>query len=143
MSDPIIQEISPGIAQANAEGGMLAYQNTEVWNSNNLGGIVNVAHDVDQKYPLVPSLRLMIHDDLFIPAEWFDTAINFQKDLSGINKKTLVHCRMAVNRSSAVICAMMMAWGASFDEAWAKLPRKPYSAITIESLRAWAQSRGR
>lgn len=143
MGTALIEEISPGIWQGNAEGGLLVYRSPKIRDERRIGGIVNVAKNVDQPYPDIPSLRLMMEDEVPIPLEWFDQAVDFQKALSAKNKCTLVHCAGGINRSSVTIMAMMMAWGVSFDQAWAKLPRKPWGQPIIDSLRSWAMARGR
>ncbi len=143
MATPFIEEISPGIWQANAEGAMLAYQNPKMMEERRLGGIVNVAHDIEQDYPGVPSLRLHMKDWELVPLYWFDQAVEFQKRLSGENKATLVHCRAGINRSSAVIVVMMVAWGRSVPDAIEKLPRKPYTQQMYDSIWSWARARGR
>lgn len=143
MGTAFIEEISPGIWQSNAEGAMLAYRDAKVREARRIGGIVNVAWDVNQEYPGLPSLRLHLNDDLAVAHEDFDRAVAFQKKLSGENKATLVHCRMAINRSSTVIAAMMVAWGMTVDQALGRLPRKPYTQIMYDSLRSWAAARGR
>jgi protein-tyrosine phosphatase len=134
----IIEEVTPGIIQANSAGALEAYR-TRL--ERNIGGFVNVAFDIEQEYPGVAFLRLMLNDDLPVPAEWFDRTIAFQKGISATGQKTLVHCRAAVNRSTAVIAAMMVSWGMPLEEALRRLPRKPYSAVTLGSLREWAAAR--
>lgn len=143
MGTAFIEEISPGIWQSNAEGAMLAYRDAKVREARRIGGIANVAWDIDQDYPDLPSLRLRLNDDLAVPHEDFDRAVEFQKRLSAQNKATLVHCRAGVNRSSIVVAAMMVAWGAKVEEAISRLPRKPYTQIMYDSLRSWAAARGR
>ena len=140
---PILEEISPGIWQGNAEGGLLAYRDENVRKSRRIGGIVNVAYNIEQPYPGLPSLWLKMYDEVPIKPEWFDQAIDFQKRLSAEGKATLVHCAGGINRSSVTIMAMMMAWGASFEDALTRLPRKPWGQPIIESLKAWAKLRGR
>lgn len=144
MGTVLIEEISPGIWQGNAEGGLLAYRDESVRLSRRIGGIVNVAYNIDQPYDGIPNLRLKMYDEVAVPFEWFDQAVAFQKKLSAQNKATLVHCAGGINRSSVTIMAMMISWGMSFDEAYARLPRKPWGLPLIDSLRAWEKSpRGR
>jgi protein-tyrosine phosphatase len=135
---PIIEEICPGIIQANADGALVAYRERV---ARNIGGFVNVAHDIEQEYPEAESLRLRLNDDIAASPEDIDRAVAFQKRISSTNRKTLVHCRAAMNRSSMIVAAMMVAWGATVDEALARLPRKPYSAQMNDSLRRWAPIR--
>jgi protein-tyrosine phosphatase len=137
--EAIIEEVAPGILQATASGALLAYQARK---ERNIGGFVNVAEDIDQEYPGVDFLRLTLNDDRPVPPEIFDQAVQFQKKVSGRNQKTLVHCRMAVNRSSTILIAMMVAWGDTVDGAYGKLPRKPYTTAMLGSLREWARLRG-
>jgi hypothetical protein len=139
----ILDEIVHGIWQANAAGALLVYRNPSVRERTSIGGIVNVAYNIEQPYPNIPSLWFKMYDEVPIPFEWFDEAVSFQKRLSAEGKATLVHCAGGINRSSVTIMAMMMSWGASFEDAHTRLPRKPWGQPIIDSLRAWAKSRGR
>jgi protein-tyrosine phosphatase len=136
--ESIIEEVTPGIIQATAPGALEAYGKRK---ELNIGGFVNVADNIEQSYPNVASLRFRLNDDVAVPPKVFDQAIAFQKELSSRNLKTLVHCYAAVNRSSAVIIAMMVSWGDTVDGAYSKLPRKPYTPAMLGSLRAWAAVR--
>lgn len=140
--ESIIEEVTPGIIQATAPGALEAYRTRRELNLN-IGGFINVADNIEQTYPEVSSLRFRLNDDVPVPPGVFDQAISFQKGLSAQNLKTLVHCYAAVNRSSTIIIAMMVSWGDTVDGAYAKLPRKPYTAAMLGSLREWAAARGR
>lgn len=143
MGIALIEEISPGIWQGNAEGGLLVYQDEGIRASRRIGGIVNVAYNIEQPYDGIPNLWFKMYDEVAVAPEWFDEAVSFQKQLSAEGKATLVHCAGGINRSSVTIMAMMMAWGMSFDQAYARLPRKPWGQPLIDSLRSWGAARGR
>ena len=136
---PFFELVTPGIWQSNSKGALKAYDRRD---EINLGGIINVADNIEQEYPEIRSLRFRLNDDVPVPHEVFDQAVAFQKALSGENKNTLVHCYAGINRSTTVIAAMMVAWGKSVTEALRILPRKPYTAAMTSSLHQWAQARG-
>jgi len=137
----IFEEITPGIFQADLEGA-LAVCATEKWREHRIGGVITCATELSPKYhPELKHLKLEMLDEMTVPKEWFDQAVLFQKHLSGLGSKTVIHCAAAINRSSIVTAACMMAWGMSPNDAINKLPRKPWGVPTIASLLAWSKTR--
>lgn len=137
----IFEEVTPGIYQADKDGALKVCASEE-WRKYGIGGVINCAQNLDPHYhPSLRYLKLEMLDEMNVPLEWFDQAVLFQKHLSQENKKTVIHCFGAINRSSIVIVACMVAWGMSVHEALNRLPRKPFGVPTIASMISWSKTR--
>lgn len=97
---------------------VLTLEGVEKMRESGIKYVLNVAKEVDYKYPIpdVTVLKIPLNDGEEIPMESIKQAINFI-GTSIIKGKILVHCSAGMSRSPSIIIAYLIRIGYSFPSA--------------------------
>lgn len=102
-------------------------------------GVICPALNVRVAYPEdLAALILPVFDEMNVPDEWYDHAVDFHKKFS----PTLVHCWYGQNRSVMFAAALLFSDGMDLDVALQKLATVPVCNSILTSLTRWAKSKG-